>query len=372
MKAATSVVLLTVFASTACASAGTISGQPQALPGAAVDSARNLVGALAERERLPGLAITVSVGGNDRPAVWREGFGFADAEARAPATPGTRFRIGSVSKLLTAVALMRLSEAGAIDLDAPISRYMPALAPPLRNVTLRQLAGHLAGIRHYRGNEFLSNEHYERLADAAGVFAGDTLIAAPGSKYAYSSYGYNLIGAVLESALDVPFPEVIRRKVTGPLGMRSTVPDLKGKPIPQRARTYHLTETGAAPAPEDDLSGRWPSGGYLSSTDDLARFGRAVLEPGLLAPASLGVMLTPQRLASGEATSVGIGWRVSTDSRGRRYLHHGGTSNGGAAFLLVYPEEQLVVAMASNAFGRWGERDALAVADFFLDSRQSR
>lgn len=368
MKAAALVMLCTMLAGTACASAGTFSGQPRALPATAVDSARTLVGALAERERLPGLAITVSVGGNDRAAVWREGFGFADAEARTPATPGTRFRIGSVSKLLTATALMRLSDGGAIDLDTPIAKQMPALGPPLRDVTLRQLAGHLAGIRHYRGNEFLSNDHYESLAAAAGVYAGDTLVAAPGSKYAYSSYGYNLIGAVLESVLGMPFPEVIRRTVTGPLEMRSTGPDLKGKPISQRARTYHLTADGAGLAPEDDLSGRWPSGGYLSSTDDLARLGRAVLKPGFLTPASLAVMLTPQRLASGEATSVGIGWRVSTDARGRRYLHHGGTSNGGAAFLLVYPEEQLVVAMASNAFARWGERDALAVADIFLDS----
>jgi serine beta-lactamase-like protein LACTB, mitochondrial len=79
-----------------------------------------------------------------------------------------------------------------------------------------------------------------------------------------------------------------------------------------------------AAAPEDDLSGRWPSGGYLSSTDDLARLGRAVLSPGLLNAASLAVMLTPQRLESGDATSVGIGWRVSVDSHGRTYLHHGG------------------------------------------------
>ncbi|MEX1113357.1 MAG: serine hydrolase domain-containing protein [Patescibacteria group bacterium] len=368
VKALTSFILLTLVAGTACAPLTAFKGQPQVLPSAAVDSARKYVGALVERERLPGLAVTVSIGDDGRPAVWGEGFGFADAEARTPATAETQFRVGSVSKLLTATALMRLSQTGVVDLDTPIANYMSALPPPVRDITLRQLAGHLAGIRHYRGNEFLSNVQYETLGDAATVFLGDTLVAVPGRRYSYSSYGYNLIGAVLESVLGASFPEVIHRNLTAPLEMRATSPDLKGKPIPQRARTYSVTATGVAPTPEDNLSGRWPSGGYLSSTNDLARLGRAVLAPGLLTSASLTFMVTPQRLESGDETSVGIGWRVSTDPRGRKYLHHGGSSNGGAAFLLVYPKEQLVVAMASNAFAQWGERDALAIAAIFLGS----
>jgi CubicO group peptidase (beta-lactamase class C family) len=137
--------------------------------------------------------------------------------------------------------------------------------------------------------------------------------------------------------------------------------------IPDRARLYTVSPGGVTEAPSDDLSGRWPSGGFLSSTDDLARLGRSVLAPGFLSAQSLAVMLTPQRLTSGDVTRVGIGWRISTDSSGRRYLHHGGSSNGGAAFLLVYPEAQLVVAIASNAFAQWGERDALAIAAIFLD-----
>lgn len=363
-------VLLTGASGAACAPRAAFEGDAQALPGSAIDSARRLVGSLVERERLPGLAITVSIGRTGPPVVWHEGFGFADVETRTPATPQTLFRIGSVSKLLTAAALMRLLESGAVDLEAPISRYLTALPPHLRALTLRQLAGHLAGIRHYRGNEFLSNTPFERLRDANGIFAGDSLVAAPGTRYAYSSYGYNLLGAVLEEVSNRAFPELIRLQVVAPLQMSATAQDLKGAAIPRRARTYSVSAAGVAPAPEDDLSGRWPSGGYLSSTDDLARLGRAVLAPGLLNSASLAIMLTPQRLASGEATSVGIGWRVSVDPGGRQYLHHAGSSNGGSAFLLVYPNEQLVVAMASNAFAQWGERDALAIAAIFLSVRR--
>ena len=263
---------------------------------------------------------------------------------------------------------MRLSQAGVVDLDAPIGRYMPGLPVRLHDITLRQLAGHQGGIRHYGGTEFLSGAPCETLTEGLPVFDDDPLVAAPGSKYAYSSYGYNLIGAVLENVTAQPFADIVKRQVLAPLAMDATLPDANGTVIPQRAQTYSISESGVEAAPYDDLSCRWPSGGYLSSTDDLAKLGGAILAPGLLDAASLEVMLTPQHTTSGTATVAGIGWRVSVDSRGRKYFHHGGSSNGGAAFLLVYPQEQLVVAMASNAFAKWGERDALEIASNFLDN----
>ena len=362
------IAALWAFATIGCAFRS-VPGNPTTPDAAAVDSARAVIRALVERERVPGLAITVSVGGATNPVVWQEGFGFANVESRTPATPQAQFRIGSVSKLITAAVLMRLVELGTVDLDAPISRYLPELPPHLRGLTLRQLAGHTAGIRHYLGNEFLSNTPFSNLGDAVARFADDSLIAPPGTRYAYSSYGYNLLGAVLEKVSNESFPELARRLVLSPLGMGLTTVDLKGAPIPGRAQTYAISPTGPAPVPEDDLSGRWPSGGFLSSTEDLARLGRSMLAPGLLNPTSLSAMVTPQRLASGQVTPVGIGWRVSIDSAGRQYFHHGGTSNGGTAFLLVYPRERLVLAMASNAFAQLGERPALAIAAVFLRDR---
>ena len=345
-----------------CGHQPSIAPAPNVALGREVDSARVLVRRLMESQRFPGFAITVSIG---ETVVWREGFGFADVKAMVKATPETRFRIGSVSKLFTAALLMRLAEQQQVQLDAPIGQYL-TLPPQLTTATLRQLAGHLAGVRHYRGSEFLSSENYATLRDAVAIFAGDSLIAPPGARYAYSSYGYNLIGAVLEAVTATPFPELLRREVLAPLGITATVPDVVGASIPDRAQTYTVSAQGIAATPDDNLSGRWPSGGLLSSTDDLGRLGRSVLSPGLLTERSLGVMLTPQTLASGAATKVGIGWRIGADSAGRRYLHHGGSSNGGAAFLLVYPDTRLVIAMASNAFTQWGERDALTIASVFL------
>ena len=305
--------------------------------------------------------------GND--LIWREGFGLANIEADRAATPKTQFRVGSVSKLVTAAALMRLAEAGRIDLDAPVSTYL-GLPEALGRVTLRQLAGHLAGVRHYRDGEFLSETHYARLREALAVFTSDPLVAPPGARYSYSSYGYNLIGAVLEARLNLPFSEIARREVLEPLGMRLSLIDDGGTMRSSKARGYTVGTGDPMPAPYDDLSGRWPSGGFLMTTDDMTRLGRSILAPGFLSAASLSTLLTPQRLASGEATSVGIGWRVNRDPEGRTYFHHGGSSNGGQAFLLVYPDQQLVVAMAANAFTDWGEKEALELAKIFFQEPQ--
>jgi CubicO group peptidase (beta-lactamase class C family) len=161
----------------------------------------------------------------------------------------------------------------------------------------------------------------------------------------------------------------MREQVLHPLGLESIVPDVADPKPVARATLYAVSKGTSAPAPEDDVSGRWPSGGYLASTDNLARFGQTVLGPGLLDAHSLREMLTPQRLASGAATTVGIGWRIGSDSVAGPFYHHGGSSNGGSAFLLVFPRQRLVVAMASNAFGQWSDREAMALARLFLRRR---
>lgn len=318
---------------------------------------------LRQAQAIPGMAATVSRRGT---IVWRGAAGLADRQAGVAATPETRFRVGSVSKVFTAVALMRLIETGDLDLDRPIRHYLPGIPPQWPDLTLRQLAGHTAGVRHYRGAEFFSRAEYGSLRDAITIFTGDTLLFPPGTRYAYTSYGYNLIGAVIEAVLDEPFPAALHRLVLGPLGMERTVPDSAGATFPGRAALYQIEGGVASPAPTDNLSSRWPSGGYLSTTDDMVRLGSALLRPGFLNEASLALMFSRQALANGDSTQVGIGWRIGVDDVGRRYLHHGGSSNGGSAFLLIYPTEEVVIAIAANALGTWSTAEALRLATMFL------
>src|SRR5437763_11617277 len=142
----------------------TVSAQEDAAASRFVDS-------LAAAQRLPGFAVTVMQGGRMR---WRHGVGSADIASATPATPRTLFRIGSVSKLLTAALLMRLSQERRIELDAPVGQYVD-VPRPLADATLRQLAGHLGGVRHYRDAEFFSTQHYDRLTDAMELFVHDSL-----------------------------------------------------------------------------------------------------------------------------------------------------------------------------------------------------
>src|SRR6266567_6131145 len=137
--------------------------------------------------RIPGVQVAVAVNGK---LVWSEGFGYADAAPKRPVTRETQFRIGSVSKPLTATAVALLYEQGKLDLDAPVQRYVPTFPEKGYPITTRQLGGHLAGIRHYQGNEFLLNQPYATVTAGLAVFQNDPLVAPPGTRYSYSTYGF--------------------------------------------------------------------------------------------------------------------------------------------------------------------------------------
>src|SRR5215469_8228932 len=163
---------------------------------------------------IPGLAVAVAVDGQ---VIYAEGFGYADLEERVPVWPTTKFRIGSISKTLTSVAVMQLVEAGKLDLDAPVQKYVPSFPDKDGKITPRLLAGHLAGIRHYKGDEFLISNHYDSVVDALKIFEDDPLVAAPGTEFHYSSYGFDLLSAVIEGASRENFLRYMQNHVFTPL-----------------------------------------------------------------------------------------------------------------------------------------------------------
>ena len=295
---------------------------------------------------VPGVSITVLRNGR---RLWSEGLGFADLEQRVRVAPLTRFRIGSVSKSLTAAALGLLVESGRLDLDAPVQRYVPGFPIKRWPITVRQLGGHLAGIRHYRGDEFLSMRRYATVDDGLAIFRDDSLEFEPGTRYLYSSYGWNLLAAVIEGASGEPYLEFMRRKVFLPLGLRQVVPDQPDSVIAFRARWYTGARDSLANAPYVDQSYKWAGGGFLSTTEDLAAFGQAMLAGSLLKPATFALLTTSQRTRDGSETGYGIGWAVSRDSAGRRRISHSGGSTGGTAYLILYPDDGLVLAMLANS-----------------------
>jgi len=318
----------------------------------AIAESRALVREIMEEQGVPGASVAVGIGGE---IVWSEGFGWADLEQRVPVTTLTRFRIGSVSKTLTATGLGLLMERGYVDLDLPVQSYVPDFPEKRWPVTTRQLGGHIAGVRHYRGQEMFSARRYPDVASGLEIFEEDTLLFEPGTAYSYSSYGWNLLSAVMEEASGVEFLAFMRDEVIEPLGLRHTVPDHTDSIIPDRTRFYERGPEGSVVnAPYVDNSYKWAGGGFLSTPEDLVRFGQAHMQPGFLRSETLEELMTPQTLRNGESTGYGIGWRTGTQEDGDRTLGHSGGSVGGTTLLLVVPSHDLVVAGVVNISGAAG------------------
>ncbi|MDA0379372.1 MAG: serine hydrolase, partial [Bacteroidetes bacterium] len=332
----------------ACASAPAPSN-PDAAMTALVDSARTMIEAEMQAANLPGLSIAVAVDGQ---VVWAEGFGHADRETGQPVTPASKFRVGSVSKPFTATAVAQLMSDSRMDVDAPIQTWVPTFPTKEWTISTRQVGGHIAGIRHYEGDENLSAVEYPTVQAGLEIFKDSPLLFEPGTRYAYSSYGWNLISAVVEGASGQDFLTYMDEHVFGPLGMTSTEADWATRDIAERVSFYVRDENGSpVPAPYVDNSYKWAGGGFLSTPADMLRFAEAHRSPGFLSQEALDFLQTSQQLADGSATGYGFGWTTAEDDAGRRLVGHTGGSVGGTTLLTMNPETGIVVAMAINLSG---------------------
>jgi len=283
---------------------------------------------------------------------WSAGYGLADIENDVPATPDTVYRLASVSKPITAVAVLQLVEQGKIDLDAPVQRYVPAFPAKQWPVTTRLLLGHLGGIRHYVEGEFESTRHYATLSDALDIFRNDPLVQEPGTKYLYSTYGYTLAGAVVEAASGTTFPEYVRRNVFAPAGMAGARVDDVFEIIPHRAQGYQKGPAGAMRnSGLADTSYKIPGGGLCGTAPDLARFAVELWKGTLIRPETRRLMFTSLKTREGKPTGYGLGWALGTDPLGRGEAFHRGDQQRVTTLLYTQPERRLAVVLFANLEG---------------------
>jgi CubicO group peptidase (beta-lactamase class C family) len=331
----------------------------------AIAESRRLMDSLLQTGRTPGMDIAVSHHGN---VVWTEGFGYADLEHRVPVLPGkTRFRIGSVSKPIAAAALGRLMDMGMVDIEQPVQRYVPYFPEKRYTMTVEQVGGHVAGIRHYRNREFMMARHFDSVEEGIGIFSGDALLFEPGTRFSYSSYGFNLLSAVVEGASGKEFLAFMQEEVFDPLGMTSTCADMNDSIILHRASFYEVNERMEFEnAPYVDNSYKWAGGGFICTTTDLLKFGEAHMEPGYFSDSTLQRLTTSQVLTSGDSTGYGIGWFTRYDE-GRKRISHGGGSIGGITDFVVYPDEELVIAVLSNSSNTSYGNVVRRIAELFME-----
>jgi len=313
----------------------------------------------------PGVVVSVGIDGE---IVWHDGFGYADLEQRVPIWPElTLFRVGSLAKPMTALAIGQLYEQGRLDLDEPIQMYVPSFPEKRWPVTARQVAGHIAGIRHYIGDEMLAARHYDTVLEGLTIFEDDTLMFEPGTRYEYSSYGWNLLSAVVEGASGEDFLGYMDENVFRPLGMTSTTADQVRPIILHRSRYYDrdslLTFVNS---PWVDNSYKWAGGGFLSTADDLVRFGFAHLDPTTVSKETVAMLWESQTTSDGAKTNYGIGWDSGVDDNGRRWAGHTGGSIGGSTFFRIYPDQGLVIAIIANATDVHYQGLQFRIAELFL------
>jgi len=317
--------------------------------GAVLDSVRAFMEFELVRQHLPGFSVAVVV---DDQLVWSEGFGFADLEAGDRATGSTIYRIGSVSKPVVGTALMQLVERGLVDLDAELQTYIPEFPRKQWPVTIRHLVTHTSGIRHYRGDEFLSLQRYDDLVEPMKIFADDPLLFEPGTRYSYSTYGFNLVANVVENVSGLPIEEYMRKHVYEPAWMNST--GLEDWTAIQygRARWYSTRDGDWINEPYVDLSNKYAGGGITSTVEDLCRLHIAYARGRLLRPRTIEQMYTGQPLADGSIGGYGLSWRVGEaqlpDGTSARMVQHSGGSVGANTLFIRFPDHGFAVAVVAN------------------------
>ena len=334
---------------------------------------------LIEREmrtdRLPIVSIALV---DDQEIVWSRGFGVLDSASKRVAGPETVFRVGSVSKLFTDVAIMQLVEQGQVDLDAPVSKYIPDFHPQNpygRPITLRQLMSHRAGLVREPpvGNYFDSTS--PPLAATIASLNRTTLVYPPETQTKYSNAAIATVGYVLARVTGTPFPQALSRAVLQPLGMTMSGFEPTTTLTRELAPAQMWTLDGRTFAAPTFQLGIAPAGSMYTTVNDLSRFVSALFAGGrgangqLLKPETIAQMWTPQFARAGEKEGYGIGFRIGSLD-GHRSVGHDGAIYGFATTLEALPDEKLGVVVvttrdgANAAVDRIGEvalREMLAV-----------
>ena len=283
--------------------------------------------------------------------VWVKGYGYADLENKSPAKAESAYRLASVTKPMTALAVLQLVEKGKIDLDAEVQTYVPYFPKKQWPVTVRQVLGHLGGISHYKNptNELHIKER-RSTREAIAIFENFDLVAEPGTRYSYSSYGYNLLGAIIEAASGMSYGEYMRQNIWQPLGMANTRMDDPLDVIPNRVRGYQLVNGQVKNSEFIDISSRFAAGGTRSTIPDLLKFAKGVMEGKLLKPDMMNVMATSMSTRAGRLTNYGLGWETPPYN-GRYMLVHSGGQQETRTLLYILPARKMALAVGVNFEG---------------------
>jgi len=307
-----------------------------------------LLNALIHQSNIPGLAVAAYY---KSKLIWSNEYGMSNLECGIPVNKESKFRVASISKLFTATAIYKLHKEGSLNLDDLISKYMDSIPLTWSKITIKQIAQHTSGIRHYRGIEdALDTRHYNNSTESILKFKDRPLAHPPGKGVTYSSYAYTILAAIIEKVTMQPYAIAMEKLVFSPLQMNSTELDHQKRIIPNRTGFYQYTKSREVEnAPYINLSGRWAGSGYLSTAIDLAKFGDAhTFFASYLTKDDLEEITSKSKVNDSLYTKEGLGWGQRIDWKNRLTYWGDGKTLGSTCGLLVYPELGLSIAMVSN------------------------
>jgi serine beta-lactamase-like protein LACTB, mitochondrial len=311
--------------------------------------AQQMLDVLRDTTSVPGMGAAIW---QDGRIVWEGSSGLRDVERGEPVTPDTLFRLASVSKLFTVTAVAKLAEQGKIDLDLPVQQQLPWLGTRWPALTPRDLAAHISGLPHYQDVD--RDRGSVRYADgraAVAIFADRELLGPPGAAYSYSSWGYTLLGAMVEQQAGQSFTDYVAQSLVPGLKIRA---DATHSGDPYASRAYGFDQGHVAEMPRHDFSYTWGGGGLSGTPAAVATFAGQMADATIVRSESFDAMLEPMLLRDGQPVRnsdylLGFGWRIGQDPDGAPYVHHSGIALGARSTVGLWRNERTAVSLLSNA-----------------------
>ena len=307
----------------------------------------------------PGAVVIVARDGN---VVFRKGYGMANLELGVPIAPEMVFRLGSITKQFTAVAILMLVEQGKLALEDDITRFLPDYPTQGHTITVEHLLTHTSGIKSYTSMpEWLALRRNDlTVEELIDLFKDQPMEFAPGERWAYNNSGYVLAGAIIEKVSGQTYEQFLEQQIFEPLGMARTCYDRTARIVPGRVAGYDRSDEGFENAAYLSMTHPYAAGALMSSVDDLQRWDEALFAHRVVKPESLQCAHTPFVLNDGTSTGYGYGWGIGT-YEGHAILEHGGGINGFLTFAIHLPEDRVYVAVLTNTTANDRSPDQLAI-----------
>lgn len=319
------------------------------------ESADLIVESLISEDIVVGLVAGYSINGDTK---WQSALGYSDRENKTKMELTTITRPASIAKSMTAIAVMQLVEQGLIDLDTPIQTYIPDYPTQEKTqITTRHLLSHTSGITGYKnGKEAQTTKTYSTMAKAVDLFKNRKLLFEPGTRFSYSTYGYTVLGLLIEKVSGLTFEQYMQKNIWDKAGMDHTGVEKFGATIAGKSELYHRPKKGKLKkSTPNNLSNRIPGGGFYTTLEDMLLFGNAVLDHTFVSESTLDLMRQHHSLEK-EANAYGFGWFLYNPKPNEgAIIGHSGEQSGSASQLFIIPSTKTVVIILANTALSWND-----------------